>query len=286
MGHLPFLVPVTVQQAQTPEPVLQPFRLRQLQQARDEGRHVAMLTCYDYTTATHLQQCGVEMLLVGDTAANVILGHDRTTAIELGFLKTLGAAVRRGAHNSYVMADMPFGSYHASTASAVDNVCSVVRDTGCDGVKLEVTRRMLPLVEQLADAGVAVCAHLGLRPQSVQRTGYRVQANDAEAIERLADEAREFEQAGAATLLIEAVPPGAATRACEGVAVPVIGCGAGPAPTAHVVVLTDLLGLSSRRPRFVPELGQPALRDAASAWVTMVRDGTYPAPEHLYQATE
>ncbi|MEM7808272.1 MAG: 3-methyl-2-oxobutanoate hydroxymethyltransferase [Planctomycetota bacterium] len=270
----------------SPEPVLQPVRLRDVQQARDDGRRMAMLTCYDFTTAVHLQQCGVELLLVGDSAANVVLGHERTTAIDLDTLITLGTAVRRGATASYVMVDMPFGSYHADAASAVANVCRMVRETGCDSVKLEVTRSLLPLVTQLADAGVAVCCHLGLRPQSVQRSGYRIQAADAGAAEQLAKDAEDFEYAGAATLLLEAVPPEASRLVVERTAIPVIGCGAGPSPMAHVVVLTDLLGLSNRRPKFVPDLGQPSLRQAASAWVTMVRDGSYPAGEHLYLSKE
>ncbi len=263
-------------------PVLERVRLRDLRAASEQGRRVAMLTCYDYTTAVHLQQAGVEMLLVGDTAGSVILGHDRTTGVDLSFLIELTAAVRRGAHNSFVMADMPFGSYHGDRGRAVANVCDMVRRTGCDAVKLEVTQRQLPLVEELADAGVAVCAHIGLRPQSVQTVGYAVQARTDEAADALVDDATKFEAAGAAMLLIEAVPPLAATRAVEAVNIPIIGCGAGGSPFAHVVVLHDLLGLTPRKPKFVPELGQPSLRQAGESWVTMVRDGSYPLPEHTY----
>ena len=259
------------------------MRLRDLQAARAEGRRVAMLTCYDHTSAVHLQQAGVEMLLVGDSAAGVILGHDRTTGVTLPFLIQLAAAVRRGAHNSHVMADMPFGSYHGSRGRAVRNVCKVVAETGCDSVKMEVSRRQLELVAECADAGVAVCAHLGLRPQHVQRTGYSVQAKTRAEAEQLAEDAAAFEAAGAAMVLIEAVPPQAAQMVVEATTLPVIGCGAGSAPMGHVVVLQDLLGLTPRRPKFVPDLGQPSLRQAAETWVQMVRDGSYPEAEHVYE---
>jgi 3-methyl-2-oxobutanoate hydroxymethyltransferase len=182
------------------------------------------------------------------------------------------------------MADMPFGSYHGSTGDAVDNVCRMVRQTGCDSVKLEATPRHLNLVQALNDAGVAVCVHLGLRPQSVQTIGYRVQAKSDEAINELIDLARDFQMNGASMILLEAVPPEASQQLCHEVDLPVIGCGAGPAPTAYVVVLQDLLGLTDRRPKFVPDLGVLPLPEAAKQWVEMVHSGRYPAAEHLYDA--
>jgi 3-methyl-2-oxobutanoate hydroxymethyltransferase len=241
-----------------------------------------MLTCYDFTTARILEQAGVKILLVGDSAANVILGHDSTVAVELDLLITLTHAVRRGAPGVYLMGDMPFGSYHGSEGDAVEAVCRMVRETGCDAVKLEVTPRQAELVARLADAGVAVCAHLGLRPQSVQRHGYRAQARTPAGIEQLVAEARRFESSGAELILLEAVPPQASRAVVEGVSIPVIGCGAGPAPMAHVVVLQDLLGQSGHRPRFVPELPPLPLGEAARQWVEQVSNRNYPADAHCY----
>jgi 3-methyl-2-oxobutanoate hydroxymethyltransferase len=260
-----------------------PVRLADLVEARRSDRKLAMLTCYDATTAAVLEREGVAILLVGDSAANVVLGQPRTTAIELDFLVGLTAGVRRGARHAHVMADMPFGSYGGDVGRAFDNVCRMVRETGCDQVKLEVSAANGSLVTMLADAGVAVCAHLGLRPQNVQRTGYAVAAKTIKAAERLVIEAEQLVDAGASTVLLEAVPPAAAERVVEAVDVPVIGCGAGPAPMAHVVVLPDLLGHTPRRPKFVPDLGDVSLRKAAQQWVAMIADGSYPAIEHCYE---
>ncbi len=256
--------------------------LADLHSARSAGEKLAMLTCYDFTTATVMQQAGVPLLLVGDSAANVILGHDSTTAIRQPFLQELTAAVRRGAPLAYLMADMPFGSYHGEIGQAVDNVCEMVRTTGCDAVKLEAVARQSKLIRSIADAGVAVCAHLGLRPQSVQLHGYRAQARTAKAATMLVQTARRMQRAGAAMLLLEAVPAEAAKLVVEAVDIPVIGCGAGPAPMSHVVVLQDLLGLSNHRPKFVPQLPQASLRATVDAYVDLIETAAYPAGEHCY----
>ena len=257
---------------------------RDLADARAGTRaKLAMLTCYDFTTASVMQAAGVPLLLVGDSAAMTILGHDATTAIRQPFLQELTAAVRRGAPLAYLLADMPFGSYHGEAGAAVGNVCEMVRTTGCDAVKLEVTARQWPLIERLADAGVAAWAHLGLRPQAAQLSGYRTQGRTAESAAEIVDAAGELADAGAAVILLEAVPPPVAEAVVAAVEVPVIGCGAGAACAGHVVVWQDLLGLSSRRPRFVPDLGpDPSPRGAAVAWRELVESGRYPAPEHDY----
>src|SRR5947209_10079385 len=138
------------------------FTLKDLRAARTGGAKVAMLTCYDFTTARLMQEAGVPALLVGDSAGNVVLGHATTLPVPLSFMIEITAAVRRGAPLALVVADMPFGSYHGSVARGVKNVCRMVQQSGCDGVKLEVAAGHLPLVRELADAGVAIVAHLGL----------------------------------------------------------------------------------------------------------------------------
>ena len=256
--------------------------LRRLRDARDRGDKLAMLTCYDFTTARALDDAGVPVLLVGDSAANVILGHDSTTAIDQAFLQAITAAVRRGARRAFVMADLPFGSYHGPAGRAVENACEMVRGTGCDAVKLEVVDRQAGLVRRMSDAGIAVCAHLGLRPQSVQKFGYVAQGRTEPEAEAIVRSATRFEQAGAELILLEAVPAEVGGRVVEAVGVPVIGCGAGPAPVAHVVVLHDLLGLTPRRPKFVPKLPPMPLAEAAAEYVRLVTTGQYPAAEHCY----
>ncbi len=262
--------------------------LNHLRQARESGRKIAMLTCYDFTTARLMQEAGVPALLVGDSAAGVILGHPNTLAVSLEFMIEITAAVRRGAPLAFLVADMPFGSYQASTAQGVRNVCRMVRQTGCDCVKLEVTSHHLPLIAALAAAGVAVMGHIGLRPQSIGMLGgYRTQGRTAAEACEIVALGLQLEQAGATAILIEAVPPEIASALAAKSNVPVIGCGAGPNCHGHVIVAHDGLGLTPNRPKFVPQLANLAepSKEAFARFVSQVGDGSYPASEHCYQMT-
>jgi 3-methyl-2-oxobutanoate hydroxymethyltransferase len=263
-----------------------PFTLSDLRAARESGQKVPVLTCYDYTTARLMQRAGVPMLLVGDSAANVILGHATTLPIRLDFMIQLTAAVRRGAPLAMVVADMPFGSYQASTAQGVKNICKMVKLSGCDCVKIETGETHLPLVRRLADAGIAVMVHLGLRPQTIGMLGgYRFQARTADEADRLVKLAQQAEAHGAAALLLEAVPPEPAAAVVKETHLPVIGCGAGPACHGHVVVTQDALGLTDRPPRFVPALANfadPAI-GAYTEYIRLVREQEYPARQHQYE---
>lgn len=246
---------------------------------------LAMLTCYDFTTARLMERAGVPALLVGDSAANVILGHPTTLPVPLSFMMEITAAVRRGAPNVLLMADMPFGSYHGSLDRGVRNVIRMVQRTGCDCVKLEVADGHSPLIEALAEAGVAVVAHIGLRPQSVGVLGgYRFQGRTAEEADNIVALARRLATAGATALLLEAVPPEVGQAVVDAVKVPVIGCGAGPACHGFVFVTHDAIGLSDHVPRFVPQLGDVAGPniEAFSQYVDQVVAGSYPATDHNY----
>jgi 3-methyl-2-oxobutanoate hydroxymethyltransferase len=267
-------------------PLTRRITLSDLRAARDAGEKLAMLTCYDYTSARLMEQAGVPLLLVGDSAANVILGHDTTLPVSLEFMIQITAAVRRGAPHALLMADMPFGSYHGSTDRAVAAVCEMVQRTGCDAVKLEAAPSQLTAITELADAGVAVFAHLGLRPQSVGILGgYRFQGRTAAEAEAIVALAERMVAAGAAGLLLEAVPPPVSEAVVKTVAVPVIGCGAGPACCAHVVVSHDILGLNERPPRFAPPMGDARgpLVACFEQYVSAIVQGRYPAPEHVYE---
>ena len=260
--------------------------LNDLRRARDgAGAKIAMLTCYDFTTAKLMQQAGVPALLAGDSAGNVILGHPTTIPVSLSFMIEITAAVRRGAPLAFVVGDMPFGSYHGSVERGVRNVVRMVQRTGCDCVKMEVTAAQLGLVSELAGAGVAVMAHVGLRPQSVGLVGgYRTQGRTAEDARAIVALALQMERAGAAALLIEAVPSEVGKAVVEATAIPVIGCGAGDSCHGHVFVTHDAVGLTESAPRFAPKLGDLATPAVAafSEYVRQVGAGEYPAPENQY----
>jgi 3-methyl-2-oxobutanoate hydroxymethyltransferase len=264
----------------------QKFTLADLRAARVSGKKIPMLTCYDFTTARLMQAAGVPALLVGDSAANVILGHETTLPISLNFLIELTAAVRGGAPHCLLVADMPFGSYQSSVASGAKNVMRMVQLSGCDCVKVEVAASHGRLVSRLADAGVAVMAHLGLRPQSVGLLGgYKARGRTAGEAGKIVELAVRMEKSGAAAVLLEAVPPEVSEAVVEAVSLPVIGCGAGPACHGYVFVTHDALGLSERHPKFVPKLGDIAtpLTDYFREYVRQVAGGQYPAAEHCYE---
>jgi len=260
--------------------------LNDLRAARTGGPKMAMLTCYDYTTARLMQQAGVPALLVGDSAANVVLGHPTTLPVPLSFMMEITAAVRRGSPLALLVSDMPFGSYHGSVARGVRSVCRMVRKTGCDGVKLEVAVQHVQLVRELAGAGVAVMAHLGLRPQSVGLLGgYKFQGRTADEGRQIVALALKMQDAGAAALLLEAVPDEVAKAVVEATEIPVIGCGAGPHCHGHVFVTYDALGLTQSPPRFAPKLGDlaaPALA-AFAEYVRQVGSGQYPTQVQGYE---
>jgi 3-methyl-2-oxobutanoate hydroxymethyltransferase len=266
-------------------PLQEKFTLATLREARATGTRVAMLTCYDYSTARLMHEAGVPAILVGDSAASVILGHPTTLPAPLPFMIEITAAVRKGAPMALLVADMPFGSYHQSIAQGVGNVCRMVRRSGCDCVKLELAAGHLPLVRALADAGVAVMAHLGLRPQTVGVLGgYKYQGRTASEAGQIVEPARRMEEHGAASILLEAVPPEVGAAVVAATSIPVIGCGAGPACHGSVFVTHDALGRSGSRPRFVPELADIAapMREAFGRFVELVATGAYPAAEHHY----
>lgn len=277
-----------------PSPNPSKFTLQDLRRARFGGPPVPILTCYDYTTATLMRSAGVHTLLVGDSASNVILGHSTTLPISLPFLIELSAAVRRGHPEAYLIADMPFGSYQASPAQGVKNICRMLKHSGVDAVKLELAPSHLPLLRRATDAGVATIAHLGLRPQAVSVLGgYRTQGRTPSDAKQITDLALACEQAGAVAILLEAVPSQTAAQVAAATTIPIIGCGAGPACHAHVVVTHDLLGLTpppAKRPKFVPtppplpeHTDLPtATRHLLAHWVQAVESRTYPAPEHEY----
>jgi 3-methyl-2-oxobutanoate hydroxymethyltransferase len=262
------------------------FTLNDLRAARQSGDKIAMLTCYDFTTARLMQEAGVPMLLVGDSAANVILGHSSTVPVSLEFMIEITAAVRRGAPNAFLVGDMPFGSYQASDSQGVKNVVRMLKLTGADCIKMEVADSHATLIKRLADAGVAAMCHLGLRPQAVGLMGgYRSQGRTALSADAIVESAVKMQDAGAAGLLLEAVPAEVTTAVVNATTIPVIGCGAGIACHGFVIVSHDVVGLTQSRPKFAPLLQDVSvpLKAAFSEYVKQVSSGKYPSAEHLYQ---
>lgn len=267
------------------DPKREKITLSHLRAARESAEKIPMLTCYDHWTARLMHDAGIPAILVGDSAANVILGHPSTLPVSLEFMIEITAAVRRGAPNAFLVGDMPFGSYQQSVAQGVASVCSMIQRTNCDMVKLEVEEEHLPLVRALSAAGVAVMAHLGLKPQSVGLLGgYKFQGRTAIEAQKILALSLQMQQSGASMILLEAVPPEVSSAVVAAVNVPVIGCGAGPACHGCVMVTHDALGLTSHRPKFVPKLAELAApyRDAFGRYLEEVRTGLYPGPEHQY----
>lgn len=261
--------------------------LRALREMTKQGEKFACLTCYDATTAGWLERAGVHVLLVGDTAAEMVLGLPSTIHAPLEFMLTITAAVKRGAPNVHVMADMPFMSYQADDAEGLRNAGRFLTEGSADSVKLEVDRSFAPLIEKLARAGVPVVAHIGSRPQlHKRRGGYGSAGRTAEEARLIVADAIAAQEAGAAMLLIEAVPVEVAQRVVEKTSIPVIGCGAGPACHGQVVVLQDILGLTDWQPAFakpIAGLGSQ-IASAAGEWVAKVRESRL--GEHPYKMVQ
>jgi len=260
--------------------------IRDLQSAKERGERWPMLTAYDYSTARVFDEAGIPVLLVGDSAANVIYGYDTTVPVTVDELLPLVRGVVRGTSRALVVGDLPFGSYQASPQQALETAARFMKEGGCQAVKIEGGRRVVPQVEALTSAGIPVMAHIGLTPQSVHALGgYRVQGRGDEAAHRLMQAAKALQHAGAFAVVLEVVPSEVAAQVTEVLHIPTIGIGAGPSCDAQVLVWQDMAGLRTGKPaKFVKEYAQvgDVLREAASRFGAEVRNGSYPDPEHEY----
>ncbi len=258
---------------------------------RKGGRRLSMVTAYTYDHARIVDAAGVDMILVGDSVANVCLGHDSTLPVTMDQMVYHTAAVRRGTERALVIGDMPFLSYTVSEADAVRNAGRFLKEAGADAVKLEGGEEVKDTVRAIVRAGIPVVGHLGLTPQSVSMLGgYRVQGRSALAARAIIDAALGLEDAGAFALVLECVPVDVAREITERLEVPTIGIGAGPHCDGQVLVFHDLLGLSrgGHSPRFVKRYADlaGAAIDAIQAFVGEVQSGAFPAAEHCFQMSE
>ena len=257
--------------------------MRDLAEATRRGEKWPMITAYDAMTARIFDEAGIPALLVGDSAAMVVYGHDSTLPVTVDELIPLVMAVVRGSSRALVVGDLPFGSYQSSPSQALQTAAAFMK-AGAHAVKLEGGAPMLPQVEALANAGIPVIGHLGLTPQSVNLLGgYRVQGR-GEAGENLLRDAKSMEAAGACAVVLEVVPAELAARVSEVLTIPTIGIGAGSDTDAQVLVWQDLLGLSPQVPKFVKRYAdmRSIMAEAVTAWSADVVSGAYPAPEHAY----
>jgi 3-methyl-2-oxobutanoate hydroxymethyltransferase len=259
--------------------------VRDIRAFKQRGERFAMLTAYDAPSARLLDEAGIPLILVGDTLAEVVLGYPNTLPVTMEQMLHHTAAVARGVTNSFVVGDMPFMSYQASVDEGVRNAGRFLKEAGANAVKLEGGERVLELVSRLTDAGVPVMGHLGLTPQSVNQTGYRVQGRDTEAAQRILQDAKSLEAAGAFAVVLETVPAALARDVTASLDIPTIGIGAGPDCDGQVLVWHDFLGLDTRRsPKFLKRyalLGDE-VKAAAARFAREVADGTYPGAEHSY----
>lgn len=258
-----------------------------LAQAKATGQKFSMLTCYDALTAQIFDRAGIEMLLVGDSAANVVLGYESTLTITLDEMIPLVAAVSRGASRAMVVADLPFGSYEQSPQQAVASAVRLMKEGGAQAVKIEADASMTEWVRALVRTGIPVVAHVGFTPQSEHALGgFRVQGR-GEAAERVREDAVALAEAGAFCVLMEMVTTETTRRVDEAVGtVPTIGIGASNVTTGQVLVWQDMMGVRSGRvPRFVKQFAQvgQVMEDAARAYREQVRSGEFPAAEHTFE---
>jgi 3-methyl-2-oxobutanoate hydroxymethyltransferase len=256
-----------------------PITLHRLRAMHAAGEKIAMLTCYDASFARVLDDAGVDVLLVGDSLGMVLQGHASTLPVSLDEMAYHTHCVARGNRHAWVLADLPFGSYHESPEQAVRNAARLMQ-SGAHMVKLEGGGWTAPLVRQLVERGIPVCGHLGLTPQSVHALGgYRVQGRDGAAAEQLRQHARELAEAGAAMLVFELMPSALARELTQQLSIPVIGIGAGAGCSGQVLVLHDMLGITrGTTPRFVRDFMREggSIEAAVQRYVTAVKSGSFP----------
>ncbi len=261
--------------------------VRDFRQMKSRGEPITVLTCYDYLFARILEEEGVDMLLVGDSLGQVVMGYDSTLPVTLDDMIHHSRAVRRGAPRTFTVVDLPFLSYQASTERAIESAGRVMKETGAHGVKLEgADDQTCRTIRRLVQAGIPVMGHLGFVPQSVHALGgTRVQGRDAQGADRLESEAEALQEAGCFSIVLELVTGSVARRISEGLEVPTIGIGAGPGCDGQVLVLPDALGLNPGfNPRFLKRFADlaEASRRGVRDYISQVKERAYPGPEHTF----
>jgi 3-methyl-2-oxobutanoate hydroxymethyltransferase len=273
---MPYLKP------ERPEKVSAPS----LRSSKQRGERLVCLTAYDYPTARIVDEAGIDIILVGDSLGNVVLGYGNTVPVTLDEILIHLKAVRRGVQRALLVADMPYGSFHTGADEAVRNALRLVKEGGAEAIKLEGGRKRVELVKRLVDEEISVMGHIGLTPQSINQLGaYRVQGKTALSARELVDDAKALEDAGVFAIVLEVVPREIAKMITESVSVPTIGIGAGVHCDIQVLVIHDMLGLSfGKQARFVRPYAnlREAITEAVTKYADDVRNGTYPSHAESY----
>lgn len=258
-------------------------KIRQMKAAGDK---IAMLTSYDFTLASLVDEAGVDMLLVGDSASNIVCGNQYTLPITVDEMIFLTKGVVRAAQHALVVCDMPFGSYQISEEEAVRNAVRILKESGCDAVKIEGGEEFLPSIRRIIQSGVPVMGHLGLTPQSVnQFGGYGLRAKEDAEAEKLLHDAKLLDQAGCFAITLEKIPAALAAKVTKAVSCPVIGIGAGNQCDGQVLVLHDMLGFNQGfKPKFLRRFANLAedVKEAVGEYIAAVKDSSFPSAEESY----
>lgn len=258
-----------------------------LQQAKENGQKITMLTAYDYSTAKLMDEAGIDMILVGDSLGNVILGYEDTISVTMEDMIHHGAAVSRGVKETMVVVDMPFMSYQVSVEEAVKNAGRLMKEGRANAVKLEGGKSICPQIKAITQAGIPVVAHLGLTPQSINALGgYKVQGKSEDAAKKLLEDALAVQEAGAFALVLECVPTKLASLITKKLTIPTIGIGAGNECDGQVLVYQDMLGMfSDYVPKFVKQFAQVGeiMKKAFTDYKEEVASGAFPAEKNSYK---
>jgi 3-methyl-2-oxobutanoate hydroxymethyltransferase len=258
-----------------------------IQRMKAEGERIAVLTCYDYPTAAIMDGCGIDMILIGDSAGVVVAGYDHTLPVTMEEMIYHTRAVMRARPNALVVTDMPFLSYQTDLKSARLNAGLLIKDGGAAAVKLEGGCNVADTIAAVTDMDIPVVAHIGLTPQSLHRMGgFKVQGKSEEQADKLMQDARAVEKAGAFAVVLEGIPMGLAGKITAELSIPTIGIGAGPMCDGQVLVLHDILGLCSKySPKFVKRYADltPVISEAVSSYISDVKGGTFPEERHSFK---
>jgi 3-methyl-2-oxobutanoate hydroxymethyltransferase len=263
-----------------------PITLPRLAEMKEAGEPIVMVTAYDYPSARVAEEAGVDLVLVGDTAAMVVLGYPGTETVSMDEMVMLGKAVRRGLRTPLMVGDMPMGSYEASNELAVQSAQRLVKETGCQVVKLEAGGTSVERARAIVRAGIPVMGHVGLTPQTATALGgYKTQGKTAQGAIQLLEDALALQSVGCFAIVFEAVPAAIAEAIAARLDVPAIGIGAGPATAGQVLVYHDLLGITTgRSPKFVKRYAEihAAMVEGVARYAEEVRSGHFPEPDHVY----
>ena len=258
-----------------------------IKKMKSSGEKITILTAYDYAMSSILDECNIDIILVGDSLGNVVLGYDTTLPVTMEDMLHHTKAVSRGAHNALIVADMPFLSYQVSEHEAINNAGRFLKEANAQAVKLEGGREFAEVVRKMTSSGIPVMAHLGLTPQSIHQIGgYKVQGKNEDAARRIIEDAKILEQAGAFSVVLECVPEGLASEVTKSVSIPTIGIGAGVNCDGQVLVINDLLGMNEKfTPKFVKKYANLNLeiKKAVKNYIGEVKNDNFPDSEHSFK---